>query len=331
MKNQTPHPFLLFAFCLFIVGLQSCEETPGNTGDKVTDDTEHPMQDSSTLVNATKAVAAPNTHHCIIAGTVLEDNTYWITNENVLLGISADSTTKDIDFGESHRLFTAMNTLDCSLILKETFPVNRSPDFPWYLNPNTYEAINQILCIQGIEFVFCYDVLNQNLLPRMKPQFYNNKATIDAQSGLPAGLAIWNRYLVGYALDQGGYVFDLNDREKPKAVAPSASFYSEEDGGYHNLFLLSNELGKVQALMPSLNEDQTGMDANLLFEKPRDLNGTVKKNVRDNRFIVLNSKDDFRKTAIDMEKRKAVELPSELLDKNTQVILDWLKQNKRGK
>lgn len=237
------------------------ENAPAQTTDEITPAGSESPNTASTI-QGSEAM-----HECSIAGSVLEDNSFLIKPELTLVGISADSTTEDIDFGESHRIFTAMNTADCKVILKETLPINRSPDFPWYINVNTYDSVNQVMCMQGIEFVYCYNALNKKLLPQMKPKFRTKRVALDAQSGTPAGLEIWDRYLVGYALDMGAYVFDLSNKGKPKAILPTAEFYSENDESYHSLFLLVDRKGGVQALMPTLNEDHDGMIVNPLFEK----------------------------------------------------------------
>ncbi len=326
------HTLFLTLSLLFCISISSCTDEGKTTTTSTSTKAPEKAPDSSATTapgEATQARrAAPDSHQCLIAGTVLEENSYWIKSAEVLVGISADSTTKDIDFGESHRIFTAMNTADCSILFKENLPINRSPDFPWYLNTNTYEDLNKVLCTQGTEFVYCYDVTAKKLLPQMKPEFYNKRVALDAQSGQPAGLAIWNRYLVGYSLDQGASIFDLTNKEKPVAVLPSAEFYSDNDESYHSLFLLKNETGEIQALMPRLNDDQDGMIANALFKAPRNLNTTINKSVKDNRFIVLPNTDGKSKTAIDMDKQIAVDLPEAVVNKNTKEILKWLAAQK---
>jgi len=325
-----------FLFLFIIIGISSCgdetktPETPIKSG-ATTDTVKAPEENNkpTAVAPAQSRQALPNSHQCILAGTVLEDNSYWIKTAQTLVGISADSTTKDMDFGDSHRIFTALNTADCSILFKETLPINRSPDFPWYLNTNTYESVNQVLCMQGISFIYCYDVSSKKMLPQMKPEFYKKRVALDAQSGTPAGLAIWEQYLIGYSLDLGGSVFDLGNKTAPKAILPSAEFYSENDESYHSLFLLANKDGKYQAVMPTLNEDQDGMIANPLFKKVQALNPTINKSVKDNRFIILNSSDGKSKTAIDMEKMSTIEVPTEVLNKNVSVILEWLKKSQK--
>lgn len=318
------HTFLLTLSLLLCISINSCTEDGKKKPDSSATTSPGENDNNAAAPSIQARRTAPETHQCLIAGTVLENNSYWIKTAQVLVGISADSTTKDIDFGKSHRIFTAMNTTDCSILFKEVLPVNRSPDFPWYLNTNTYESLNKVLCTQGTEYVYCYDVATKKLLPQMKPKFYNKRIAIDAQSGQPAGLAIWDRYLVGLSIDQGASVFNLINKEEPTAILPSAEFYSENNGSYHSLFLLKNENGQTQALIPRLNDDQDGMIANLLFKIPLDLNTTINASVKDNRFIILLNANGTSKTAIDMEKQIEVELPAAVINKKTKEILKWL-------
>jgi len=334
MKKQTAILISVVLYCF--IAMNSCtddvkthttsaSEQKENDKTNVKDTVTSQGTDNQTIASIKGRPTNPNSHQCIIPGTVLEDNSFWVKEAQTLIGISADSTTADADFGDSHRILTAMNTADCSILFKETLPVNRSPDFPWYLNTNTYESVNQVLCMQGTEFIFCYDVLAKKILPKMKPKFYNKRIALDAQSGQPAGLSIWDRYLIGFSLDQGASVFDLSNKEKPKAILPAAEFYSENDESYHSLFLLENNKGKIQALIPRLNDDQDGMIANPLFSTPQDINTKVSKNVKDNRFIILSSMDGKSKTAIDMENREVIKLPKEVASKNAKTILEWVK------
>jgi hypothetical protein len=332
MKHKAYH-FSQIAIAVLLLGsVISCtgDSPSGNSSTKEiggTAATDTTQVSNTTNSKTPQAIRIPEKHDCVISGTVLDDNSFWIKDAQVLVGISADPSTKDVDFGDSHRKFTALNTANCNIILTETLPVNKSPDFPWYLNTNTYESVNKVLCMQGVEFVYCYDVAEGKMLPQMKPAFYNKRNAVDAQSGNPAGLTVWGNYLIGYSLDQGASVFDLANKENPAAVLPVAEFYSKNDESYHSLFLLSDGGGQIQAMIPGLNEDQDGMEANPLFSKTLALNTSISKSAKNNRFIVLSSRDEKSKVAIDMEKRKTVDLPIEINDKTSKEVLDWLKKN----
>jgi len=272
------------------------------------------------------SMPVPTKHDCKIEGMTLDDNQLWLQQDQTLVGIIADESTKSIDFGDSYRIFVAMDTRDCKTLLRETLPVNMSPDFPYYLNANTYEPINKVICTQGYEAVFCYDAVAKKLLPAMTPQFLTERSAEDAQSGMPAGLEIWRHFLIGNTLDFGAYVFDISEKSKPKAVMPVAEYESPEDASYISLFLLETKTGLHQAFIPTLNEDQDGTEVKRLFKKPLQVNTTIKKSARDNRFIVLKHKKGAASSAIDMQEMKEVELPDDVAAKGAQDILAWLKK-----
>jgi len=333
MKTYSRLLFVLFCF----LGV-ACDDTapvnkpaidpnPTTANTSVTDAPRSLRSDSSPPppVGMKAADPIPEKHDCKINDKLLEDNQFWLQQDQTLVAIVADETTKSIDFGDSHRVFVAMDTRDCKTILRETLPVNMSPDFPYYLNANTYEPLNKVICSQGYEAVICYDAVAKKLLPQMKPKYLMKRSAEDAQSGLPAGLEIWNQFLIGNTLDFGSYVFDLSSKRKPKAVLPNAEYRNPEDESYTSLFLLEGKGGLYQAFVPTLNEDQDGTEVKRMFKKPLAISAAVTKSVRNNRFIVLKEKNGKSSVAIDMQKMVAVDLPETVAGKDVQEILGWLK------
>lgn len=265
-------------------------------------------------------------HDCKVKDKVLESNEFWLQQDQTLVAIVADKTTESIDFGDSHRIFVAMDTRDCKTLLRETLPVNMSPDYPYYLNTNTYEAVNKVICSQGYEAVICYDAVAQKLLPQMKPKYLTERSAEDAQSGMPTGMEIWNQFLIGNTLDFGSYVFDLSDKKKPKSILPNAEYQDPENESYTSMFLLEGKDDLYQAFIPTLNEDQDGTEVKKMFKQPIAVSTTIAKSVRNNRFIVLKKKDGKSSVVIDMQEMKEVSLPAEVATKGVKDILTWLKK-----
>ncbi len=325
---NTTSRFLVIALCLFI---WSCDET--TTDNKPPADTPPATVggDTAAPVDAPPPAAMnkplPIKHNCKIEETMLEDNQYWLRDDQTLVAIVADETTKSIDFGDSHRVLLAIDTRDCKTIVRETLPVNSSPDYPYYLSTNTYDSGTQVLCTQGYEAVICYDAVAKKLLPQMKPQYLTKREAMDAQSGLPAGLEMWSSYLLGNTMDFGAYAFDLSDKAAPKAVLPNAEF-DAGTGTYTSLFLLTNKDGLVQGLIPTLNEDQDGTEVKTVFSQPVAVSTNVNKNVRNNRYIVLKKKDGQASVVVDMKEMAEVVLPGDVAGKNVQAILKWLRARK---
>jgi len=159
MKFRLYH--LLFAFLLTTI---ACEDS-GTSSQQAPD----PTKEASNTI----AQEIPEKHPCTLNGILLDGNECYLKKEQQLVCILADSTTVDMDFGESHRILEVYDTKDCSLVSRETLPVNYSPDFPYYINLESFEAQNKVICTQGYEYTFCYDVVNRKMLPRLEAQFLN--------------------------------------------------------------------------------------------------------------------------------------------------------------
>ena len=336
---STIYKLLFFlSLCLMIACV---EDTSTNGKPTKTDDKTSVVGSKSDKTNGDKPIAAingktdsktiaeelPKQHDCTIKGNVLEDNMYWVRSLQTLVCIVADSTTKDEEFGDSHRILEVYDTKNCKLIERKTLPVNISPDYHYYLDSNSYDNKNNIIAIPGMDFVFCYDVKNRKLLDRLQAKYLNNREAIDAQSGMPMGTKTWGNYLLGYAKDFGAYAFELgNDKTNP--VLPVAEYLNRETAIYNSLFLLNNGDGSYMAAIPTLDEDQFQMELKELFQSPQKIVPQVDKKVRNNRFIILKTNSTPEKRiAIDMKQMKQVALSKEVEILNTKAILDWLKKN----
>ena len=82
-------------------------------------------------LTAKKAIKTKPT--CPIQGKTLKNNSLWLPEQSALVTISSDSSTFDEKFGDSHRILSIYDTNNCQPTLQLTLPINRSPDFPYYL------------------------------------------------------------------------------------------------------------------------------------------------------------------------------------------------------
>ena len=276
--------------------------------------------------------SSSKTNECKPQGKMIDENDLWIKEYDTWVCIVADSLSKDnVDFGDSYRLFDVYDTKTCQQINRTLLPVNRSPDFPYYIFKETYEAKNKVLCTAGFDFTFCYDVLNQKMLPKMQPQFLKERVGEDAQSGLPLGLVIWDHYLFGYAQDFGAYAFDLDNPNAPKSLKPAAE-YKVADAlfEFNSLFLIEEEKGKYQGLIPMMNEDEDAMILKKLFKKTKKIFPTLPKNTQNNRYLIFKdmSLSENGRLAIDMQKKEVIKLPTKISTGNNKTIMKWLKTQK---
>lgn len=329
---------LLFLFLL--LNSWACEDpTTGNSGSTTTttvpktttpepanNDLKATTNSEGTTTNLAESTAAPEKHDCTIKGELLEDNECYLRDAQTLVCIVADSTTQDMDFGDSHRILEVYDTKNCTLLAREELPVNYSPDFPYYLNLQTYEPKNKTICTQGFEYTFCYDVANRKMMPRMEAQFLSERNAEDAQSGAPQGLLFWDQYLFAYAQDYGAYAFNFVDKANIKAMLPSAEYTLPKRGfEYNALFLAKQGADRYQAIVPVMEGEETKMGLKKLFAKPLKIDPVVSKNVRNNRYIVFNDLETQKRLAIDMEKVELVKLPTDLETQKSTAILKWLK------
>ncbi|MFK8004742.1 MAG: hypothetical protein AB8H03_00160 [Saprospiraceae bacterium] len=293
--------------------ISSCRESANNTSTKNPSKAKTPSTTQPTLKVAKKK-------ECEIEGRILEGNQKIVDSKNTLVGIIADEKG-------SHRKLEIYNTTTCELIKSEILPVNISADFPYLIADIIYNKNSHLVAIKGYGAVYCYDVENQKLMDVLIPDFLNERIAADASSGKIKHLEVWENYLIGYAEDIGAFVFDLTDTAKPKNLLPAAEFDLSDGEGedFASLFFLKSQNGNTfQAISPNYDYDNFKFQVNPLFKTPKNMNISIPKKDRDNRFIVLKMKDK-NIFAVDMETQKNVALPDQIKSKTTQQILNWLK------
>lgn len=313
---------VILSICCFI----ACEPTTNNNTSTNPADIVETSTDTASIASKP---SRPVQKECDIQGKILEGNRKLMKEQNRLVCIVADESTKDEKLGDSHRILEIYNTETCELIKKETLPVNISADFPYLIADIIYNKTSHLIAIKGHGSIYCYDVENEKLLDALIPDFLNERIAADAQSGKIQHLEVWENYLLGYASDIGAFVFDLTDTNNPKTQLPAAeydlSFGEGED--FSSLFFLhsGNKSNTYQAILPTYDYDERKFNINPLFDNPKNVNTNISKNVKDNRFIVLKTKQEGS-IAIDMETQKNVALPKNLKEQSAQEILNWLKK-----
>lgn len=319
--------FLLFSFAIIC---SSCDSEPSSNNGTAGEDITQPADNQSDNAES-DTIPEPTKPDCEIEGSVLESNEFWAKDENLIVTVVAAPETNDPDFGESHRILEVYDGNNCEQVLREVLPINRSPDFPYYLSDITYNKVNQLLAIRGFENFYILDLPNKKLSGPLKPKFLNERFSEDAQSGMIKRLEVWENYVIGYAHSMGSFAFDLTDPSSPKALLPSAEFEKEEGLEYNSLFFLaaSDEEGGHQIIIPSYDVENDKFNVGALLGKPSQVSTSISKNVRDNRFLVIKENGEDGKSkplAIDMKAMKRIELPAEYEDKKVSEILAWIKE-----
>ena len=309
------------AFLLLFTGACQLETPP-------TQDTLSPTITNNTSASiASKSPARTLTSpNCILPGKILEPNKIWFSQQQRLISISADSTTYDTKFGDSHRKLTIYNSSNCQPIFNWTLPINTSPDYPYYLADLTYNKNSHLVAIKGHRTIHCLDLNTNKILPPVRPSFTSNRVTQDAQSGTLIRLEVWEEYLIGYAQDMGAFVFKIEKNTALKPIMPYAE-YQVFDTYFNSLFLIHSNGHKTQAILPQYDWDQEQFSIHPIFTEPIDLEKNIVKSALNNRFIVLRSKQKDQVVAIDLKTAKEVPLSKEQQHMKTQEIVAWMKKN----
>lgn len=321
MKKSVLTPFTLVL--IFFFTLSSCTDPSPANSSAETDTTQNEQAPEDGELTATPSINAPE---CVIKGQVLEGNTLWLSEMDILAVIKADESTT-IDDIPSHRILEILDGRSCEVRFSETLPENVSPDFPYYLANIQYNKGSHLLGIQAYYDIYVCDLDNNNKINKLSPEYFTERLFDDPQSGMIRRIEVWEDYLLGYAQDVGAFVFDLSDKENPKAMLPFAEWQNSDDAQYHSLFLLPTKDG-YQGIMPNYNFNEGKFILNPIFETAQNISLNVPKNVRNNEHLVLRSADDQNQIyAIDLGKRELVKLPSEIVNQKTQAILKWIKNH----
>lgn len=303
-----------------IIGLLSCGQNPPEQSKNATSG----ATDTSTASRSLEAL--PDTQNCVVPGKTLEGNQFWIREQQILVAIVADSSTfdKNLD-AEGHRILVVYDTRDCSQLLRQTLPVDKSTDFPYYIAKPSYNNVAQMVAVRGANSIYVYDIGNRKLLPKLTPQFQTKRDGIDAQSGMIQHLEVWENFLVGYAQDYGTFVFDMRDKQNVKAILPLGE-YKISDGDFGSLFMLPSANNGEQGIMPSFDRNSSEFSINPIMSQPTQLDKSVTKSAKNNRYVILRDVSN-NAIAVDLQARKRIELPADVASKPTQEVLQWVRKN----
>ncbi len=270
----------------------------------------------------------PMSHDCKVAGKMLDESaSVWIRSQEILVAVTADSSTYDPDYGDSYRVLEVYDTRNCSLIERKVLPVNVSPDFPYYVAEISYNNVHQMAAVRGFNTIYLYDAESRKWLPEFKPKFPSGRSGADAQSGMIQRLEVWEDYLIGYSQDFGAFVFDLGNKTQPAPVLPFAEVKASPVD-FRSVFMLPVEDGVFQAIAPSYDASNGAFSANPLFTSPMALRVEAQKGALNNRYLVLRQNDaGTTAVAIDVSKRQRIELPADVAAKPTQEVLAWIREN----
>jgi len=323
IKDHSMRFLLQIALIVTCLGIISCGQ---NASSEQGNDNADTGMDTSATTNRS-LTALPDTHTCALRGSILQGNQFWIREQQVLVAIVADSTTyaKDLE-AEGHRILEIYDTKDCSQILRQTLPVDQSPDFPYYIAEPTYNNVAQMVAVRGSTSIYVYDIANRRLLPKLTPKFQTKRESIDAQSGMIQHLEMWENFMVGYSQDYGAFVYNISNKQTPEAVLPFGE-YKIADGDFGSMFLLASANGGVQGIVPQFDRNTGEFSVNPILDKPTNMDATVTKSAKNNRYLVLRDANS-NAIGVDLQTHKRIDLPADVVTKPTQEVLTWMRKKK---
>lgn len=301
--------------------ISSCEQT---TESRPVGSAEHSTDSLDSSLGRAPGVMQP----CALGERSLEGNSFTARKAGLQLFIAADSTTFDPDLGESHRILEVYEAGACQLVDRVVLPVNVSPDFPYYFAEIIYNNTSRLVGIKGFNRIYCYDLEQRRMLPPLEPQFLLTRKAEDAQTGMIKRLEVWENYLIGFAEDQGVFVFNLSEPDAPAAVLPLAEFPLGADNSFHSLFLLpSNPDTLQQVVIPEYHSEDNSFFINPLLHTPLPIQ-PVKSNKQTgrDRYMVFTHPSNGKTIAIDLKEAKLHELSKEQKNMNPEVLLKQLQQ-----
>ncbi len=311
---------LLLFFILIGILCLSCE-----TSTTTTPNIKPPIPSAATKASSRVVLekTKPSKPNCPLRGSVLAQNQIWLPSQSTVVCISADSSTFDATFGDSHRILSLYDAKNCEPTLQLTLPVNKSPDYPYYLADKNYNNTSSIVAIKGVNIIYCLDVAAKKMLPALLPTFKKTRPIVDAQSGTILRLELWEEFIIGYAQDQGVFVFKVATATPPQAIMPFAE-YKIGDNKYNSLFLLPSSANKVQAILPSYDWEEDRLAINPLFKAPVEIQQEVGKGALNNQYLVLREKETAKAIGLDLKKGQKIDLPDELQSKEVNKIVTWM-------
>lgn len=314
---------ILFVWCLVLLGSSfvACVETSSTGSGTTTETATEQTPDERSIDAPATGPAAPE---CTLNGEVLDGNTYWLKDKDLLVAIVATEETNTEDFGPSHRVLQLLDGRSCEVLHTETLPVNSSPDFPYYLAPIQYNKVSNLIGIQGVYDVLICDVGNENKLTKLAPEFFAEREYDDPQTGMIQHLEVWENYLLGSAQGVGTFAFDLSDMANPKPVLPFAEWMNQDAAGYHSLYLMPAEDG-YQGIMPEYDVEAEEFVLHPVFDTPQKISLNVQKSARNNQHLVLrNAEDNTKVYPINLGTRDLMDVPADILSQNSKTIVDWM-------
>ncbi len=153
----------------------------------------------------------------------------------------------------------------CDLKAVYELPENTAPDATYFLANLNYNHNSRLVGIRSDRSFYVLDLGAGQLSEAIQPQFPADWPA-EPESGRIQHLEVWEDYLVGATTDWGCFLFTLDSLGFVQ-IPPRAS-YQEKSGQYCSLFLIANDHGQYQAIIPSLSATDGSFSVRPIFPRP---------------------------------------------------------------
>ena len=293
---------------IFLACLLSCLACGAQS---TADRTEHLRQQASHMEQI-----MPDTFDCRLHGMQLEGATHWMADKQMLFAIAAQGA--DISGSQPHyRTFQVYTTQDCNMISYMHMAGNRD-HAPSLLQANTYESENELVCAQGYEFTFCFDVEYREFLTPLPPMYRRPRGP-SKEGGTPQGLAIRDNVLFGSAAQHGCWAYDMSNKKNPKPILPAAEFIDATIRQASQLFIISGETAD-QVIIPQMKNGKLILQPQ--WSGPEKLLPRMTPDRRSGRYAMARTKESDKPLLFDLSVAKRLDLPKDI--ESTTDVLNYI-------
>jgi len=287
----------LLAFFVFLTG---CAES-SNYGDP----TDHTINvEKPTKIDVKSNVR--DTFDCKIFGKKDSGSDHWLASEEMYFAMTNDIFQKEQVQSSSYNVFQVYNTINCNLIYNGKLPMVDGLDKPYKLQADIYESVNQLVCTQSPENVFCYHVGRKEIIVPLSPPISISKSgTYDPR--LQRDLTVWENYLFGWTDQIGVYAFDMTNLHNPSRVMQSGTYSTKMNTIY---FFVMNDLEGIQLLVSEVIDGELRM--NPIFSSAKNLSRKVYRDRSGGRYAFLKSNVGLEFVAVDLANREIIKLPQKV-------------------
>ncbi len=184
---------------------------------------------------------------------------------------------RHIDFTAEERIFLqadeqgncrveVYHLYSCEPKATYVLPQNEPANAPYYLANLHYNNARRQLAVRGTRSFYLLDLTQGQLSEAITPSFPETLLA-DASSDMIQHLEVWENYLVGALSDGDCFVYELQT-DSIRAVPATATYTDPQSNLSQSLFLIPNDTGYYQAILPTLDENKGTFEVRPIFDRP---------------------------------------------------------------